>query len=147
MNIENLESELKSYQLPNDSGVTQENIKECLINIEKLDLNSYRSTSLEWNDSVYHVINDHFLQRVKGEHVTMDVSEVYKMKNIDVELINSCHLRGKFTAKDTAILLILKNSINFSTFIGNNSSSCAVSYVEAKKGKNLRGFTTLVFNK
>lgn len=100
-----------------------------------------------WNEKGYNALHDHFLLRVKGEKVSMDISEVYENKKVGKKVEFSSHLRGKFIPQETALLLILKNSINANLFFSDFTPYCAVSYVEAKKGKVIRGYTTVAYTK
>ena len=147
MNVNDLKRELTSFTIPGDSGVTQANIDECLNFIKQIDFEAYKPVLLEWNERAYQVLNDHFLLRVKGEKVSMDVNQVFKDNLVEATPVHYVQLRGKFNPKTTAILIVIKNSINISAFLSNVASNCSVSYVEANKGKINRGFTTCSFNK
>jgi len=147
MNVNDLKRELTSFTIPGDSGVTQANIDECLNFIKQIDFEAYKPVLLEWNERAYQVLNDHFLLRVKGEKVSMDVNQVFKDNLVEATPVHYVQLRGKFNPITTAILIVLKKSMNISSFISNVAFNCSVSYVEANKGKINRGFTTCSFNK
>lgn len=145
--LSKLEDKINSISIPSESGVTEENVKEVKEAIALLKQGKYRGKSMLWNEKGYNVLSAHFLRRVKGEKVGYDIKEIYETNNVGKTVEHSVMVRGKYDADVTALMLVLKNSINIKAFLSDLTPYCAVSYVEGKKGKLVRALTTVAFSK
>jgi len=147
VNLKKLQEECKNLEIPSESTVTSENVQKIFSFIEELKAKKYRGKSMMWNEKGYNALHDNFIKRIKGEKVSMDFQEVFENANVGKTVEFGVQLKGKYSSKETALLLILKNSSNSSYFFSDFTPYCAVSYVEAKKGNTRRGFTTVAFSK
>ena len=148
LNLSLLEREIASLVIPTSSSCTKENIEQCIKGINEVkETGNLNNQELIWNEEGYHALHNHFLKRVRGEHVAMDIQVVFRENKIEKIIDFGATLRGKYDARLGALLLIVKNSQSIKAFLSNSSPCCAVSYVEALKGKVLRGITTIAFSK
>ena len=100
-----------------------------------------------WNEKGYSALSSHFFKKLKGYKVAMDVKELFEVKKVGRSVEHSALLKGKYDPETSALLLILKGSVNVKEYLSDAVSFCSVSYVEAVYENKLKGFSSVAFSK
>lgn len=146
-NLNLLTDKITNIKIPNTSSCTQDNVNEVLEAIKEIQTGRYRGKKMMWNEKGYSALSNHFIRKLKGLKCSMDVKDVFESNNVGKSVEHSALLKGKYDAETSALLLILKGSINVKEYLCDSITFCSVSYVEAVHENKLKGFTSVAFSK